>query len=101
MTKEQKKITKKHYTKEFKDQAVELAKDIGAQEAAVKLGIKSYQTLSNWIRYSKKLANNDEFRELEDLKKENKKLKKELDRERKVTAILKDATAFFCQDQLK
>jgi transposase-like protein len=47
MTKEQKKITKKHYTKEFKDQAVELAKDIGAQEAAVKLGIKSYQTLSN------------------------------------------------------
>jgi transposase len=101
MTKEQKKITKKHYTKEFKDQAVELAKDIGAKEAADKLGIKSYQTLSNWIRYSKKLESNDGFRELEEAKKEIKKLKKELDKEKKVTAILKDATAFFCQDQLK
>lgn len=101
MKKEQKKRTKKHYTKEFKEQAIELAKDIGTQEAADKLGITSYQTLASWIRYSKKMENNDEFRELEDAKKEIKQLKKELNHEKKVTAILKDATAFFCQDHLK
>jgi hypothetical protein len=44
---------------------------------------------------------NDEYRDLEQLKAENKQLKKELTQEKKITAILKDATAFFCQDQLK
>ena len=70
MTKEQKKRTKKHYTPEFKEQAIELAKETGAQEACDKLGITSYQTLCNWIRYAKKVETNEEFRELEELKKE-------------------------------
>jgi len=96
-----KKRTKQHYPKEFKDQAVELAKEVGIVDAAKKLGIKKYQTLASWVRYSKKLEENQEFRELEEAKAEIKKLKKQAEEDKKVIAILKDATAFFCQGTLK
>lgn len=99
--KKQQKKTKRHYTSEFKTQAIELAKEIGVKEAADKLGIDKIQTLSLWVRRSIKLAENSEFKENERLKAENKKLKKELETERKVVAILKDATVFFCKEQLK
>jgi hypothetical protein len=46
------------------------------------------------------LIKEEEFQGTEQLKAENKKLKKELDKDNKVTLILKDAMAFF-QDQLK
>jgi transposase-like protein len=101
MKKKTTKRTKNSYSTDFKTSAIELAKQIGTQQAADKLGIKSIQTLSAWIRYSKKLDSDDEFRDIEKLKAENKKLKKELESEKKITAILKDATAFFCQDRLK
>jgi hypothetical protein len=42
-----------------------------------------------------------DFRELEDTKAEIKKLRKQAIEDKKVIAILRDATAFFCQDQLK
>lgn len=93
--------SRKSYTSEFKAQAIELANEIGAKEAAKKLGITSFQTLSAWIRYSKKMTEDEEFRELEEAKKEIKRLKKELECERKSVAILRDAAAFFCQDRLK
>lgn len=89
------------YSPEFKQEAIELAREIGAKEAAEKLGIKSLQTISAWVRYSKKIEEDDSFRELERLKAENKKLKKELEIEKKSVAILRDAAAFFCQEQLK
>lgn len=92
---------RQNYSSEFKAKAVELADEIGAKETAQKLGIKNLQTLTTWIKYSKKLEQDDDFRDLEQLKAENKQLKRELAKEKKVTAILKDATAFFCQDQLK
>ncbi len=100
MKKEQRK-TRKSYSPEFKSQAIQLAKEIGAQEAADKLGISSHQTISAWVRYDKKLEIDTEFREIEQLKAENKRLKKELDSEKKAVVILKDAAAFFCQDHLK
>jgi len=59
------------------------------------------QTLSAWIRYSKKMEEDADFKDIERLKAENKKLKKELESEKKAVGILKDATAFFCQDRLK
>ena len=99
--KKEKKKTKQHYTAEFKAQAVELGKEIGTKQAAEKLGIDKYQTLAAWVRYSKKMEEDSEFRDMEHLKAENKKLKKALESERKVVAILKDAAAFFCQDHLK
>ena len=99
--KKQTKKTRKSYPPEFKEQAIQLAKEIGTKEAAEKLGIGSVQTISAWVRYFKKLDESQEFRELEDAKAEIKRLRKELDSERKSVAILKDAAAFFCQDHLK
>ena len=92
---------RKSYTSEFKKQAIELANEIGNQEAAIKLGIPSSQTLCAWKRYANKMELNDEFRELEEAKVEIKRLKKQALEDKKVIAILKDAAAFFCQDNLK
>ena len=95
------KKTRKSYTLEFKAQAIDLAKEIGAREAAQKLGIENFQTLSAWIRYSNKIDENEEFKKLEEARAEIKRLKKELETEKKTVAILRDATAFFCQNPSK
>ena len=72
MSKKQRK-PRKSYSPEFKSQAIELAKDIGAKKAAEKLGIESSQTLGAWFRYSQKLDEDAEFKEMEQLKAEVKK----------------------------
>lgn len=92
---------RKSYPPEFKAQAIELAKEIGIAEAASKLGMNNVQSLGNWVRYDQKIAQDAEFRELEDARSEIKRLKKELEIEKKSVSILKSAAAFFCQDQLK
>ena len=99
--KKESKNTRNSYPPEFKSQAVELAKEIGSKLAAEKLGISSFQTIAAWVRYSKKMDESSEFRDIEALKSEVKKLRKELEIEKKSVAILKDAAAFFCQDHLK
>ena len=101
MAQKKKKKTRNSYSPEFKAEAIELAKEIGAKQAAEKLGIESFQTLAAWVRYSKKMDEDAEFRELEEAKAEIKRLRKELDSEKKAVAILKDAAAFFCQDNQK
>ena len=100
MSKTQKK-PRKSYSPKFKSQAIELAKEIGTKKTAEKLGIQSTQTLAAWIRYSQKLDEDSEFKEMEQLRAENKRLRKESTEDKKVIAILKDATAFFCQENLK
>ena len=84
-------------TPEFKKQAIALATEIGVPEAAEKLGIKSVQTLASWVRHDKKKNTDSAYNELL----EAKDLKKDLEKEKKVTAILRDATAFFCQENQK
>ena len=100
------------YDKEYKVQAVLLAKKIGAKKAAVELGIPE-DTLYDWIKAAQvgelslgegntdvTDANTiaDELikckEELKKLQKENKKLKEERE-------ILADATAFFAKSRLK
>ena len=88
----------KTYTEEFKKQALELARELGTKKAAEKLGILWPQTLAKWVKHARKMEEDGEFRSSEELKAENKKLKKELAEERKITAILKDAAAFFCME---
>lgn len=92
---------RKSYTPEFKKQAIALAAEMGVPEAAEKLGIKSVQTLASWVRHDKKKSTDTAYKELLEMKEENKRLKKELEKEKKVTAILRDAAAFFCQENQK
>lgn len=95
-----KKKKRAHHSPEFKEQAVKLAGDIGVREAAQKLGI-GLQSLGNWCRHAKKLEEDSEYREIEELRAEVKKLKKELDVEKRSVSILQDAARFFCLNQEK
>lgn len=92
---------RRKYPPEFKAQAIELAKEIGAKGAAEKIGIKNPQSLSNWIRSSKKIDEDHEFRNLETARAEIKRLRKDLDYEKESVSILKDAAAFFCREKSK
>ena len=87
--------SRKSYPPGFKAEAVELAKEIGLKQAAGKPGIGSPQALGA----AKKLEEDADFRNLEALRAENKRLKKQLEVERKSVAVLKDAAAFFYRDQ--
>lgn len=85
-----KKVERKRrsYDTSFKEQVVALARESGMKEAKDKLGLSSDQILSDWVRASKKEnfdSNHDEFLAM---KEEIKKLKRELEREKKVTALI-------------
>jgi len=98
--KEEKK-TKRKYSQEFKADAVKLADELGsASKASTKLGINT-QSLGNWIKKAKTVTYASSQEELEALRAENKKLRKEIDEQAKINEILKKATAFFSQDQNK
>jgi len=93
-------MKRKRYTKEFKAEAVKLvtAHDYSQVEAAQSLGIKA-KNLNRWISQAKDESNGMipknkltvEQEELQQLRKENKRLK--LERE-----ILKKAAAFFASE---
>lgn len=93
---------RKSYTPDFKRQAIALAEELDSiPEAAEKLGIKSFQTLAAWIRHAKKKTTDTAYSELLEAKEELKRVKKELEKEKKIIAILRDATAFFSQENQK
>ena len=69
---------RKSYPKEFKVQTIELAKELSTKMVVEKLGIKNFQTLAAWVRYGKKMFEDEEFRSMGQLRVENKKLRKEL-----------------------
>ena len=94
--------SRKTYTSEFKTQAIDLAKELGVKKAAEKLGIPGQLDWNtHWVRYDKKISSDKEFRSSEELKAELKKVKKELEEKNKIIAILKDATVFFCKENVK
>lgn len=92
------KMTKRHYTSEYKQQAVELANKIGVSRTARQLGV-GVSTVHSW----KKDANKDQpSKKMEiNLQEENRRLHKENEELKKVNYILKRAAAFFSQDHLK
>lgn len=88
------------YTVEFKQQALELAKTLGAKKAADQLGISDV----NIYCWRKKLEPNFEKNESpqqEALLEELTQLRRENAEQKKVIHILKSAAAFFSQDHLK
>jgi transposase len=91
---------RKAYTKEFKQQAVELAVSLGSiAGAARQLGVSDVN-IHSWKKAFGKLQgvqnkiNSEQSEELRQLRRENAELKK-------VNHILKSAAAFFSQDHLK
>ena len=90
----------KHYSKEFKEEALKLSDEIGVKKAAQQLGV-AYYTLADWrsIRRntppaktpSAQMSRSIRIRELE---RENTEL-------RTANNILKDALGFFAQDRKK
>jgi len=92
--------TRRSFDDGFKEQAIKLANEIGVKEAALKLGM-GHQVLGTWVRASNRKNSDATYAEILAMREENKKLKRELEKEKKVTAILRDATIFFCQDKEK
>jgi transposase len=92
------KRTTRHYTLEFKQQAVDLGNRIGMQRAADQLGVH-VSNIHAWKANKKKEKRNPES--TLNLAEENRRLQKENDELKKVNQILKRAAAFFSQDHLK
>ena len=93
---------RRRYDTSFKEQAIRLVQDLGSvQTAADKLGMTSYQTLGAWVRDHRKMEENESHAQLLNAQAEFKRLKRSLEKEKKVNAMLRDATAFFCQEQQK
>ena len=89
----------KHYSKEFKEEALKLSDEIGVKKAAQQLGI-AYYTLADWrsIRRNappvKPLNAEEQAIRIRELERENAEL-------REANNILKDALGFFAKDRKK
>lgn len=95
----------RNYTPEFREQAIQLAKQLGsARASAEKLGIPE-ATVGGWCTRKKKgkLLSGAKIASAagETPEEELKRLRKENDELKKVNYILKRAAAFFSQDHLK
>lgn len=92
--------TRRTFTEEFKQQAVNLSKELGSgTKAAQELGINE-SLIRNWTKRSnseKSLKSVDPTFSVEEFK----RLQKENDKLKKINHILKSAAAFFSQDHLK
>ena len=92
--------TKRQYTLDFKQQAVDLAIQIGFTKAANQLGV-AVSNLHGWQKQVGKPKVIESKKSKAGLAAENLRLQREVDELRKVNHILKKAAAFFSQDHLK
>lgn len=92
--------TRGTFTEEFKQQAINLARELGSgTKAAQELGINE-SLIRHWTKRSnseKSLKAMDSTFSIEEFK----RLQKENEKQKKVIQILKSAAAFFSQDHLK
>lgn len=107
-----KEIKQRSYTNKFREEAVELAKEIGAQKAASQINIP-VDTLYTWIARAKKgelkgVKSSAEPKESlslaqrnKELEAENSMLRSEVTMLKKERNILEDATVFFASRQKK
>lgn len=96
-------MTRRKYTPEFKQEALELAQQLGSvAEAARRLGIKD-TVLYNW-KNTFKISMDPKVKSVQSSiadAEELKRLRKENEDLKKTNYILKKAAAFFSQDHLK
>jgi transposase len=99
---DRKKMKKKKYPKEFKQQAVDLAKSLNStSEAARQLGV-SHGSIASWRSQLQATSGGASSSRLSSGEAEElKRLRGEVTHLRKVNHILKAAAAFFSQDHLK
>ncbi len=96
----------KRYDKQFKEEAVRLAQEIGTRRAAEQLGL-SYHTLTGWRRDkqghgSEAFAGSGKvYRAVQDMTPREKELQRENEELRRANEILKDALGFFAKDRKK
>lgn len=89
----------KHYSKEFKEEALKLSDEIGVKKAAQQLGI-AYYTLADWCSIrrnappAKTLSAEEQSIRIRELEREVSEL-------RTANDILKDALGFFAKDRKK
>ncbi len=92
------------YSSEFKAEAIKLANEKGLQQAADDLGVH-HSTIRDWAKKLEKGSINTKEKSTsktyEELEKENRRLKKELQYMEEINKVLKKSTAIFSSDQLK
>ena len=100
----------KQYDREYKEEAIKLAEEKGCKNASEELGI-SYHTLYDWIKQARKgnlhLENRSDSNvskleeELQQLRKANKDLSKQVKQLEEENEFLAEATAFFAASRQK
>ena len=100
----------KQYSREYKEEAIKLAEEKGCKNASIELGI-SYHTLYDWIKQARKgnlhLENRSNSNvskleeELQQLRKANKELSKQVKQLEEENECLAEATAFFAASRQK
>ena len=87
----------KHYSKEFKEEALKLSDEIGVKKAAQQLGI-AYYTLADWRSIRR---NTPPAKMLSVEEQRIRELEREVAELQKANEILKDALGFFAKDRKK
>ena len=92
------------YSQEFKSEAIKLANEKGFLQAADDLGVH-HTTIREWAKKLQQGPINSKqktaSKTYEELEKENRRLKKELQYMEEINKVLKKSTAIFSSDQLK
>jgi transposase len=99
---EKTKKTKRSFSEEFKQEAVELAKKIGNSKAAKELDINE-SSIRLWKKKQESpesLINRSKKKSYDELEKELKRVQKELGYMKEINKVLKKSTAIFSADQM-
>ena len=90
----------KHYTEEFREEAVRLALECKQTRTQIArdLGVSTW-TLGEWIRKHKEKTGEFRPAKTETLEEENRRLRRDIDRLKMERDILKKAAAYFAKDQ--
>ena len=90
----------KHYTKEFREEAVRLALEgkTSRTQIARDLGV-SVWTLREWVRKHEEKSGEERPPKVETFEEENRRLRRDVDRLKMERDILKKAAAYFAKEQ--
>ena len=100
MNKLKRSLFSRHYSKEFKEEAMRLSDEIGVKKAAAQLGIP-YNTLADWRNHSKHKTKQTTTMSDDELRIRNRELERENAELREANEIMKDALGFFAKDRKK